>query len=360
MKEVKKETISNGNAGGNFGGNFGVTLLLFLNAGLYPAQIARNMKISKKNMKKRIQRLLVLGDITDLKTWPKRYALTDQGKAKVTPPIIHHDNPQRSPTKFYDLHAIEVSYELADKGNLPEGNVDLKGWSYYAEKFGDFSIKVHYGKKPKLIIYPPHIKGNSVIEVYSKLGLMLGSIVNVVQGRYKCEIKPETYRVERRPEVHAPHDPEGKVFEEMKLDMKGKNIEINQSGGGKFDIIGERSFENYDKMIGIFPQFMDQIEKFAQNLQEHIAAIKEIGQGIKEFNKTTLAMQKTIAPQNANLGVISHEPLAHVLIMEQVLSFVAEDRGIIREYPTMFEGAKIWLPSKVAEFLIAQNKARPL
>jgi DNA-binding Lrp family transcriptional regulator len=322
---------------------------------MYPAQIARALKCSKSNMTKRIQRLLVLGLVTDLKMRPKRYILTDLGKAEVNPPLIHHDKAHRSPSEFYDFHAIEVSYELADKGNLPEGNVYLKNWSYYAEKFGEFSIRVHYGKTNKLIIFPPHIKGDSVLEVYSKLGFTIGEIVAIIQSRYKCEIRPETYHVERRPEVHAPLDPEGKIFEAMKFDMKGKNIEINQSGEGRFDITGERSFLNYDSMIGIFPQFMGTVTEFSKNIMLHLDVLRDQKETLKEIRDN---LPK--APQIADLSVKTPDPLVHIETTDIFEQFIAEDRGIIREYPALNAGSKIWLPKSVAEVMINQNRAKPL
>jgi DNA-binding Lrp family transcriptional regulator len=352
----------------------GLTLLQFLDAGLSPAQISRALKCSRSNITQRIQRLLVLGFITDLKTWPKRYVLTDLGKANVNSLLMHDDKAHPSPSKFYDLHAIEISYELADRGDLPQGNVDLKGWSYYAEKFGDFSIKVNYGKKNKLIIYPPHIEGNSVIEVYSKLGFTVANIVDLIQARYKCEVKPETYHIQKRPEVHATLDPLGKVFEAQELDQKGKNIEINQSGDAHFDIIGERSFQNYDSMIGIFPDFMNKIQEFAKQLNVHIPSVKALGEGsqelsaqVKQLNvgvseliRAAKGMQNFQAPQIANLSVKTDDPLVHVQIIEPILSFVAEDRGIIREYPDLNMGSRIWLPRSVAEVMINQNKAKAI
>ena len=368
---------SNGNRGVALGLPSRLPLLQFLNAGMYPAQIARIMKCSRQAVEKRIRRLLIHGFIIDLKTRPKTYALTDRGKAEGNPLLMHDEKPialSRINKPFYDLHAIEVSHEIIDRGNLPEGNVDLKNWSYYKRKFGDFTIKIIYGKKNRLIIYPPHIEGDSVIEVYSRLGLTIGAIVRMIEGRYKCEIDPDTYRIQKRPEIHAPHDPEGKLFERQELNRIGKNIKIDQSGDAHFDIIGERSFQNYDSMIGIFPDFMNQIQEFAKQLNVHIPSVKALGEGsqelsaqVKQLNvgvseliRAAKGMQNFQAPQIANLSVKTDDPLVHVQIIEPILSFVAEDRGIIREYPDLNMGSRIWLPRSVAEVMINQNKAKAI
>jgi DNA-binding MarR family transcriptional regulator len=344
----------------------------FLTEKLSPSEIAGRMKCSIPNITKKIRPLLLSGWVIDLKTRPKTYALTDEGKRQLNLFLMYDDKAHRSASKFYDLHAIEVSFEISDKGNLPKGNVKLKNWSYYAEKFGDFSIKVTYGKVNRLIIYPPHIKADSVIETYSKLGFTIAEIVAMIQARYKCAVKLETQRIQKRPEVHAPLDPLGKVFEAQELSIKGQNIKIDQSGHAHFDIIGERSFENYDKMIGIFPQFMEVVEEFGKQLNVHIpsvaalgtgaqelsAQVKRFNEGVSELIQTVKGLPEKLTPRIDDLGHKTSESLIHAETLDTIESFVAEDRGILREYPALNAHAKIWLPKAVADLLIKQGRAK--
>lgn len=229
---------------------------------MYPEQIAEflSKKTSKKWSKQRvhywISRLKKEGYIRKiLRTSFTKYALTDKSKKF----LIHHEKPN------YHGHAIEVSYLIIDKGNLPEGNINMNNWSYWIQKFGDFSIKVHYAKENKLIIYPPNVYEDTRTELLLSLGEKLATIVNFIQRTFNCEVDWNTRNIERRLEVHAPKDRMGKLFEKEKLNEHGENIEVNQSGHAHFDVNGTEAFERYDQMITEFPTLKETMGSISMN-----------------------------------------------------------------------------------------------
>jgi hypothetical protein len=262
-----------------------LTLLRLLSEKVYPAEIARTMKTSKQNISNNIKRLEKTGWITGLKTWPYTCRLNSQSQEF----LIYHDKEQRPTSKKpnYDLHAIQVSHIIKSRGNLPDGEVPMKNWSYWAAKFGDFSLKAHYASEDKLIIYPPHIDGDTRSEVLIRLGAKVSEIVNLVERMYKCELDRDTFHIDKRPEVHPRHDPLGLLFEKEKVDTQGKNISINQSGDGHFDINGLESFEKYDRMITIFPDFMNQVQYFARNMETHVKVLNEMSETLKMIQELT-------------------------------------------------------------------------
>jgi hypothetical protein len=389
--------------GKNLDQNFFTLLLKCIETDMNQSQIAKYLskKYGKKVSKQRVfywlRILLRHGLIVKDRGKP---TLTDSGK-KV---LIHGE-----PLPNYSGHAFEVSYPLVSNGTLPKNNVKLKNWGYWKDRFYGIHIRVDRGKENRLVIYAPDIQANTKHDLLIKLGEKLGMILTLIERQYQCEVDWKQRKIIRRLEVHARNDPEGKVFEEEKINYKGNCIDINQSGHAHFDIIeGNRSLEpfeaieRYDQMIRDFPSMQKLMGKmivdqksilnlFAINtetlnqIKNAILSITKAfeGQGIiRQLQEENALNRKFDAknegfegqgvirqpqeenvkkvPQNANNEEIEGIDLVHLEILEEVPSFVAELQGVMRDYPDMYKGARIWLEQKVAKVLIDQGKARKL
>lgn len=278
MKKVKKTKV-------NKVVNFRLTLLGYFHEKLTQSDIARKTGKSKVYIHKQTASLLKDGYIIELKTWPKTYGLTD----KVNQILTHHEKKVN-----YDLHAVEIAYNLLSTGRLPEGDVNLKNWSYYAEKLGNFYFRVNYGKAAKLLIYPPNVHANNKADLLFKLGSAVSDIVALIESKYACQVDRHSRTIVRRPEVHAPNDPIGKKFEGQGVDQKCKNIEINQSGHAHFDVVGLDSFDKYDYMISNFPKLVENQAVYAQHLTAHIPVLLELIKTLPEFRQALTHMTSLI------------------------------------------------------------------
>lgn len=276
--------------------NIRLTLLGFLSKKAYPAQIAKAMKVSRPAIRKQIKGLLAEGYITDLNTWPRTYAVTD----KVNQVLAYSDKESTAALKNYEMHAIQVSYDIRDLGRLPKGEIRMQNWSYWREKFGDFEVRVNYGREPKMKIYPPRTYDDTKPGVYMRLGFVLADIVAFMCRTYGCDIDRSSQVIERVPEVHAPKDPLGTKLEALRMTRKGKNIELNQSGDGKFDIVSSNpdepfdAFDKYDYMITHFPALVDVMTTYGNHLNAHIPALKGMIEVLPEVKDAAKALRMAL------------------------------------------------------------------
>jgi len=262
------------------------SLVKMLSEGYTQGHIARELKLSRQAVSKAIKRMKAQGLITEAPE--SSYHLKFY---HVNQLLIHHDKPQRA-TKNYDLHASEASYLITSKGNLPDGDVNMSNWSYWSAKFGDFSVKAHYGKDSKLIIYPPITSGDTRSEVMIRLGSNLTEIVNLVERMFKCEVDRDSLKIMRRPEIHPNHDPLGKRFEAERVDAQGMNISLNQSGDAHFDINGLDAFERYDRMITDFPKVSGLMNAFTEQLALHLSVLTDMKDTLKLIAEKNTHMER--------------------------------------------------------------------
>lgn len=337
-------------------------LLKCIENDMYQSQIANYMskKTGKKYTKQRLKYWFdnlkkdKLIQISSYST-TKNHILTATGKKFLT----HHEKP------LYKGHAYEISYTLKSIGELPENNVKLKNWGYWKERFYDVHIRVNRGKINKLVVYVPEVQASNKSDLLIKIGEKTGMIVNLIERQYKCSVDWNTRNIERRLEVHAPHDPEGKEFTSLGVNYRGEMINVDQSGEASFDLIEKKeydpftSIDRYDQMIKTFPEIIKTMGKMVTDQKTilnlyaiNTETLKHMKNGILELIKRPLSTQtikKEKTPQN--------EDLSHIEIISYVDPFVAEYKGMLKDYPELYPGSRIYINKDVAQLLIDRGKA---
>lgn len=249
---------------------------------MYPEQIAEflSKKTSKKWSKQRvhywISRLKKEGYIRKiLRTSFTKYALSDKSKKFLA----------QCETPNYDEHNLIVSYDLKNVGRLPEGGIDMNNWKYARMEFGNFEVRVHYGKVSKVKIYPPTTYGNNSIETSFDCGVIVERILEFLKRHYRCEIDYSTRTVDRDPHFHPLKDPVLKGFEQSGLDYSSDIMQVNGSGHAGGDILKD-GINGYETMIREFPTLKESLGSIAMN-QTRILNLHAIStEALSKISKT--------------------------------------------------------------------------
>lgn len=139
-------------------------VLALISAGLYPAQIARNLEIRKNKVSRIIQRLEKLGLIEQVSEWPKVYRVINDTGNKVPPKFQSSTKSltgdENTKTAF-SMHNIGIRYDILaqPKSFSLDKEVNLNNWAKEYTKLPAVTIE----KTTKSVIIYPKIdrKSNS-------------------------------------------------------------------------------------------------------------------------------------------------------------------------------------------------------
>jgi len=145
-------------------------VLALISAGLYPAQIARNLEIRKNKVSRIIQRLENTGKIEQVSQWPKVYRVINNDGNKV-PSKFQSSNKSltgdENTKASFSLHNIGIRYDILAQ---PESfsldkSVNLNNWAKEYTKLPSVTIE----KTTKsVIIYPKIDKKTNSYDLLSE------------------------------------------------------------------------------------------------------------------------------------------------------------------------------------------------
>ena len=204
-------------------------VLALISAGLYPAQIARNLEIRKNKVSRIIQRLEKLGLIEQVSEWPKVYRVINDTGNKV-PPKFQSSNKtltgdENTKTAF-SMHNIGIRYDILaqPKSFTLDKEVNLNNWAKEYTKLPAVTIE----KTTKSVIIYPKIdrKSNS----YDLLSEAL-NLANVYAQKLENSflgLKLSFGRINRKPHFVL-EDPKINFGKFDQFTIQGKDFHMDDS-----------------------------------------------------------------------------------------------------------------------------------
>ncbi|MEE9573878.1 MAG: winged helix-turn-helix domain-containing protein [Candidatus Neomarinimicrobiota bacterium] len=345
--------------------------------GLNQTQISKVLNVSRVSIHKHVKRLIADGKVRE----------SPESNSKHKFYIVNHFSLGMRKNENYDLHNIEVTLPIAILGNLPSGNIDMGNWKYAKMKFDDFTIKVNYGKEPKIVIYPPKVYGNNIEEVLFRCGNKVTLIAVMIEKNFNCKFNLNEMKVRRRPHLHAFNDPIINKFDNEGIQYRGQNIEYNRSGDAHADILGFEGMSKYDQLLNTVPQLIQEFQTFKSmlgsiahkntqmfNLQAITTETLKVMKDVFVKGSFKPSMDSDIKPQQQEEIIkedIINEPepiteeretqfgkMIYIETLMGIPSFMGIRDNKIHQYPELKRGVKIWIEKQVARILTRQRKAK--
>jgi hypothetical protein len=273
---------------------------------LYPAEMSKELKWSKQKLNYWLKKFEELGFLKSGGAYYLPYTLTEKGEfvkksfIEGEPPTSTKPTDTKEPKMegiqakleefriepILDIHNSQILIPIVRKGNLPDGTIKMRNWSYFPIGMDNMDVRVHYGDKTKLLITIPKQTGMSLREVSIKEGMIAYQTMVVLQKKYGCIFDLENIEFSKKPQIHVFNDP---IMRELAKHIKfaGLNIQVNESGGAKGELTGWNAAIRYDKLINDVPERVEEMNSrigrieesmmtFAVAMDEHVVLVKSL------------------------------------------------------------------------------------
>lgn len=296
-------------------------ILILINKGQYPTQIARTLGKSKQSIKYHIDKLERQGYIKlVVKSNAKFYELTDKGK-QLLKDLKDQSKKFSLPTsEEMRLHNLAIKFPiLKDNPNFKwdKANQGLKNWMEQYKRLPEYGITL---KKTTnhIIVYLHQFMAKDFSEFLNKITLSI-AVVNTYLSQNGIKIDIFGGKVISQ---HLALTVNKKIEDGIKRMLNQKNItaevDLNRLAKSVYPTdlkakawidhsLGRMEIETNDleyiENFLLMPERVARFERlgefiitqqvaFAKNLELHLKVLKNIGESIKELNKTIKELNK--------------------------------------------------------------------
>lgn len=388
--------------------NFDFKILTSISNGLYPSQIARQLKTSKQKIDYHIKKLQAIGLIEKImRSCYCQYKITAHGRSclsqNFSSSMKNFDFALQSPDleEIKGCHNIYITLKILDKSKskLPRNfwdqiNDKLKNNIQHFKRTGlSFPITIRETTQ-KIVIQGNNIEVRSYDEILPMFWNVVYYVFNLfLRHDYVLDVKhPELkigeytlsdaftrdlYKSEKekgnKPKVKVmlgrsqqkvfKDDPEREAYAKFDPtpDPRGQRESNDLSHIKKAAMMPEILYDMNGRIEGV-------LEKLAQQIESHLALIQEYRQeSVNNMEVMNKLVDKIGQPSKVyvekpteKINIERSDDLVHVELTDFVEEFEAEKDGITRDYPALNKGSRIWIPRRIADYLIFIRKAKAI
>ena len=251
-----------------------IPILKHIQAGNYPAKIARVLGLSKQHVHYYIGKMRKAGLIKRSEIrWPAFYSLTERGKKVLT------GCERIAPGFLFRLHNVVFRYRLLELGVDPPGWTRVQKRNWVALFGRELGLRVEKTSK-SVLVYCDVVEGYNPDDLLLRAKDQADGVADCLQRKYGMKLG--LGKRCRKPHLGV-YDPVAALMSKyVQISDDTARIDMSETLG-EIDWLSEQAAKDYLLMPGYVRRILEIQREFARGMADHRAMIKEIRELVDEI-----------------------------------------------------------------------------